>query len=296
LYIVFAMTISILTLTYILIVANVGLSLYAMRDAAFRDRHVLHIGAIRHQREYGRFLVSAFLHGGWWHLLFNMYALYLFGKLLNDAALDLYPTPIAGLPPWAFLLIYAGSLLGGSGLTWLVHRHHEDFRSLGASGAINGLIFATIFWLPELRIWFLPGWLFGGLYVLASLYGIRNRWGNLAHEAHLGGALSGLLLALLLRPDLLAGRWLLVAALVVPSIAFLYMILRMPERLRMPSSFRFAPVRVREVVGKVVPPRPATPAFGSVQEEIDFLLDKGVDKLSSRERARLEELSRSLGE
>lgn len=289
------MMISIFTLTLILILVNTGLSLYALQDPAFRDRHVLHVGAIRTRGEYGRLFLSAFVHGGWWHLLFNMYALYLFGKLLDDAARDLYPTPIMGLSPLWFLLVYVGSLAGGSLLTWYVHRHHDDFRALGASGAINGLIFATIFWLPDLKVWFMPGWLFGGLYVLASLYGVRNRWGNLAHEAHLGGALTGLLLAVAYRPDLLAVRWPLVVALVLPSAAFLYLILTQPERLHLPSTFRFAPARVREVVGKVVVPHvTAGPAFASVQEEIDHLLDKGVENLNSRERARLEELSREL--
>lgn len=289
------MMISIFTLTLVLILVNAGFSIYAWQDTVFRDRHILHVGSIRERGEYDRLLVSAFLHGGWWHLLFNLYALYLFGKLLDDAAQDLYPTPLAGLSPIWFLLLYFSSLGGGALLTWLVHRNHDDFRALGASGAINGVIFATIFWLPELKVWFMPGWLFGVLYVLASLYGVRHQWGNLAHEAHLGGALTGLVFAVGFLPDLLLTRWPLVLALGLPSLVFLYLIIRMPERLFLPATFRFAPARVREVVGKVVTSQAKPgPAFSSVQEEIDYLLDKGVENLSSRERARLEELSREL--
>ena len=113
---------------------------------------------------------SGFLHVNWMHLIFNMIALYFF-----SGSLELY------LGPLRFLLIYFASLVGGDALSLFIHRNDSDYDSVGASAGVTGVIFASIALFPGMRIGLLflplaiPGWLFGLVYILYSIYGIRSR-------------------------------------------------------------------------------------------------------------------------
>jgi hypothetical protein len=73
-----------------------------------------------------------------------------------------------------------------------------------------------------------PAWVFGILYILYSLFGIRNRSGNIGHEAHLGGAMGGLIIALLYYPNLLEQNLYIILGMVVPTIVFLYIMVKHP--------------------------------------------------------------------
>ncbi|GAB4419185.1 MAG: hypothetical protein OHK0039_31350 [Bacteroidia bacterium] len=293
------MIISMYAVTIILILANVGVSLYGFYDRTFRERYVLNTGRIRLDREYGRLLVSAFLHGDWWHLLFNMYTLYAFGEALHFYSMptDLMPpTPVSGMLPVFFVLLYLFGLLGSDLMILFLRRHDNGYRALGASGAISALVFATIIWIPDLRIWFLPGWLFAMTYLMISLYGVRHAWGNISHDAHLGGALAGMLFAVAYYPGVVSHRPAVLLVMLLPALALgVWLYLKPDWQPR--TLFRQPPARTRVPlpVNGPTSSRSTTPQeFRNIQDEIDHLLDKGLDKLSSRERKRLEELSRKL--
>jgi len=87
--------------------------------------------------------------------------------------------------------------VGGNLLALVIHRKNPSYSSVGASGAINGVIFASIAVFPGMKIFFMPGWVFGLIFILYSLYGIRSQKQNIGHESHLGGALAGMLVAIL---------------------------------------------------------------------------------------------------
>ena len=152
---------------------------------------------VRFGRGYQLF-TSGFLHADLGHLFMNMFTLYFFGPAMERI-----------LGSGGFLVLYLGSLLAGSLLTLALRSRDPGYRAIGASGAISGLLFGYVLFRPLSRIYIflipvgIPAVLFALGYVAISILGMRSRWGRIGHEAHLGGALGGLLLTLLLYP----GAW-----------------------------------------------------------------------------------------
>ncbi len=276
-----------------LIIANVAVSLYGFRQRAFFERYKFHVGEILGRKAWDRLLVSAFLHANLLHLFFNMWALYVFGEHLNK-----------DLGSAVFLLLYGLSLLGGDVFALLFHRNHPSYSAVGASGAISGVVFASIFLTPGIRIMIfplpigMPAWVFALGYTAFTLFGIRSQRGNIGHEAHLGGAVAGMLIAAALRPTevIVEQPWLFFGIL-VPVVVFMVVFAQFPHLFgrRASSWFRF-PSTPREAA-----PRSSAAAERLRQkEELDRLLDKisegGLGSLSAAERERLDRISRELRE
>ena len=124
----------------------------------------------------------------------GMISLYLFGSTIERF-----------LGARDFLTIYFGSIVGGSLLSLLIHRRH-DYRAYGASGGVCGIIFAHIFLFPGGSISFfpfpygIPSWLYAICFMLGSFYGMKAQRDNIGHDAHLGGAILGLLITAALQP------------------------------------------------------------------------------------------------
>jgi membrane associated rhomboid family serine protease len=193
-------------------------SYLGFRDAAFRAKYVFWPEAILARREYYRLVTSGFLHLDGGHLLMNMLSLYFFGPMLERV-----------FGPAQFLAIYLGAMLGGDLLALYVHRH-QDYRALGASGGVAGIIFAYILLFPggHIGMYFLPigipSWLYAIGFLLASFYGMHRNLGNIGHDAHLGGALVGLFLAAAFHPMAIRyNPWLFGVISSGTALLFLYM-------------------------------------------------------------------------
>jgi hypothetical protein len=190
-------------------------------------------------------------------------------------------------------MIYFASLIGGNLLSLLIHRKDGDFSSLGASGAICGVIFASIVLFPGMRVGLLflpiPGWLFGVLYIGLSMYGIRSKKDNIGHEAHLGGALIGMLMALLINPSAFLTNLPVILVIMIPTIVFIYIIIKRPDLLLI-DNFYFKQHTDHYSIDHAYNEKRTRN-----QQELDRLLDKiskkGIDSLSKREKERLKELS-----
>lgn len=212
--------------TLALIAANILISYKGFRDASFFDRNLFEVGRVLHHREYGRLFMSGFLHVDWTHLLFNMFSLYSFSAIMEQI-----------LGPVNVLIIYFASLFGGDLLALFIHRRHPGYRAVGASGAVSGVIFAAIAIVPDIHVSLflipigIPGWLFGICYVIYSMYGIRTSAGNIGHEAHLGGALVGLVTAVLIVPAVLKHNTLPVTLIGVAGTVFLLLMVFRPDLL-----------------------------------------------------------------
>lgn len=183
-------------ITLALLLLNVGISGYTMLgDLRLIDELSFRPVRIQQQGEYYRFLTAGFVHAGGAHLAFNMITLYFFGPQLEGL-----------LGPGAFLLLYFGSELAAHGLTFLFHRGDPQYAAVGASGAISGVLFAFCLYFPlrmlgVMMVIPMPAILFAVLYVVVSVYAIGQQQGmrgGIAHEAHLGGALGGVLLTILI--------------------------------------------------------------------------------------------------
>lgn len=189
--------------TFVLIVVNVVLSLYVLLgDPRLMERYSLRPDAVLRQRQVDRLVLSSFLHVGLGHLAFNMLTLFFFGPVLEGV-----------LGSVRFALLYFGSELVSSLYTVWRRRGDTAYSAVGASGAITGIVFAFCLFAPFERIYVffalpIPAILFAVFYVAGSIYAMKQAQasglqGGVAHEAHLGGALGGVLLTIVLYPAVL---------------------------------------------------------------------------------------------
>src|ERR1043165_5872820 len=153
----------------LLVIINIIISYRGFNNGQFFDGYKYEVDAILIRKDYIRLLSSGFLHVDWRHLIFNMVSLYAFCGSVEFM-----------LGPFNFLLIYFASLIGGDLLSLYIHRQHGDYSSVGASGAVCGVIFASIALFPGMVIGFfgldltVPAWIYGILFVLYSIYGIKS--------------------------------------------------------------------------------------------------------------------------
>ena len=272
-------------LILLLIIANVWVSYKGFSNAAFFERYKFEVDRILVDRDYKRLVTSGFLHVGWTHLIFNMLALLSFSGMVSSS-LGMFP----------FLLIYFASLIGGGVFSLLIHRHHGDYSSVGASGAVCGLMFASVALFPGMSMGLflipisLPGWLFALLFVLFSIYGIRSQTNNVGYDAHLGGALAGMIVALLLHPSAVAYNLPVILIILLPTLVLIYLIVTRPQTLLVDNFFFKTHNDYYSIDHKYNVDRT------DQQQEVDRILEKisrrGMNSLSRKERNTLEDYSK----
>lgn len=181
--------------TLTLLILNIFASLIAFKNERFNEQNILWVGPMKARREWHRLVSSGFLHVNWPHLVLNMYGLYMFGPVI-----EYY------LGGTNFLIIYMASLIGGSLWACIWNRNNPHYRAAGASGALSGIILAFCMIDPFSMLLFLfiiPMWgiVFGiGFVVLSYVFSQReNR--VIGHEAHLGGAVTGIVTTLVMAPQ-----------------------------------------------------------------------------------------------
>jgi len=156
---------------------------------------------LRH-KQYSTLITSAFLHANLLHLLFNAFTFWAFAPQLEHAM---------GTGP--FLGLYFFGLLGSDLGTYFKHRHDPGYQCLGASGAILAVLFASIMYFPSSSIFIMPlpfpipAPLFAVAYLVYSYYASRQAKGHVNHDAHLAGAVAGVVFIGLLEPSKLAQAW-----------------------------------------------------------------------------------------
>jgi len=276
-----------LPISLILILANCLVSWKGFNDRNFYERYEFSLEKVKIYKQYYRLVTSGFLHVNWMHLIFNMIALYFF-----SSSVEFYFGPIN------FLLIYFTSMVGGDLLSLFIHRYDSSYSSVGASGAVSGVIYASIAVFPGMKMGFffipisIPAWIFGLGYVAYSIYGIRSRRDNVGHESHLAGALIGMLLAVAMFPAALTENYLTIGAIALPSIIFIYIILTRPHVLLIDNQFfktqkKYYSVDHRYNAEKL-----------DRQMEVDRILDKinkrGMKSLTPKEKEILEQYSKTV--
>lgn len=151
--------------------------------------------AVTRDKQWYRFFSCGLIHADYGHLIFNMYALYIFGGPVEEAFSDIFGAKGKLL----YLLMYISALFVCLLPTYAQNKDNSSYRSLGASGAVSAVIFAYIFldplsrlgliFIPGLRV---PGFIFGFLYLVVSSYLDKRGGGNVNHSAHIWGALYGI--------------------------------------------------------------------------------------------------------
>jgi membrane associated rhomboid family serine protease len=269
----------------LLIVVNFFVSYRGFINSMLFDNYKFQVDKILINKDYKRLVTSGFFHVSWSHLIFNMISLYAFAGLLEAQLGGLY-----------FAIIYFASLIGGDLVALVVHRNHGDYSSVGASGAVCGLIFASIALFPGFGLGFwglpsIPGWLYGILFVAFSIYGIKSNRNNIGHEAHLGGALVGMIVAILMYPAALIENFLPILVIMVPTLVFIYLIVTKPQILYVDNFFFKTHRKYYNIDEKYNAEKL------NRQKELDRLLDKiskkGMSSLTDKEKQQLEDYSKS---
>jgi len=258
------------------------------RDQAYTDQYIFDVDKILKEKQYHRLISSGFLHGGWFHLIFNLVALLSFSN-----SIELIFGKIK------YLILFFVSLIGGNLLALFFHRNHGDYRALGASGAISGVVFASIVLMPESTLSLImipikfPAWFFGIVFILVSIFGIKNSWGNIGHAAHLGGAIVGMLMTIALYPSVLELHPWILAAFLVPCIVFFFLLYRYPEMMMVND---FLSKKFKTIRADIRRKQMEKPAELDPKEELDRILDKirksGMESLTLKEKRDLQRFSK----
>lgn len=277
-------------ITILVLLVTAGVSIVAFTRADLQERLMFKPTEIFRAKQYERLFTSGLIHADWGHLGMNSLSFYLFGRNIELT-----------YGPVILLTVYMAGIVGGSLLSLFVHRHEAEYRALGASGGVCGVIFASIFLLPDYSISFLlfpigiPPYAYAIIFLVTSFIAHRRRSDKIGHDAHLGGAIVGLLTATALYPEkIFAEPWLFGGVLVL-SLVILFILIRDPgHMLEFRLNFGSQPQgnqryqrydEARERREKM--------------EEIDRLLDKvaahGMNSLTRAEREELEALSKEIG-
>ncbi|MGB1308175.1 MAG: rhomboid family intramembrane serine protease [Oceanihabitans sp.] len=198
--------------TIVIIAANVLISYKGFSDYSFFEKYKFNVGAIKRGEQF-RMFSSGFLHVDTQHLLFNMITLFFFANVV-----------LQDLGAFNFILIYIGSLLVGSLLSLYFHKNEYHYSAVGASGAVTGVLYAAILLRPDMSLFLffvpipIPAYVFGIGYLLYSIYGMKNKVGNIGHDAHFGGAIGGYIITLILATWLFETNLLMIGLLAIPIV------------------------------------------------------------------------------
>jgi membrane associated rhomboid family serine protease len=197
-----------LPLVGILIIGlNILFTFIGFKNDNFFDQYRFQIGKIR-EGEYFRLLSSGFLHVNTTHLLFNMFTFYFFVNIV-----------LGMLGTVSFLGLFLGSLLAGNFFAYYFHFKDSYYSAVGASGAVTGVLFSALLLYPNIELMLflipipIPGYLFGIGYILYTLYGMKAQNDTIGHTAHFGGAIGGILITLLVKPEVLYSSILMLSIL-----------------------------------------------------------------------------------
>ncbi|NBY25655.1 MAG: rhomboid family intramembrane serine protease [Chitinophagaceae bacterium] len=186
--------------TQIIIFITAIVSIVAFSSTTIKEQLLFKPVLIQKRNEWYRFFTSGLIHADWEHLLFNMLTLYLFGEgleaqfnrdnLFGENGAILYSTLYISAFPFSMITSY-----------WK-HKQNTRYASLGASGAVSAILFASILLNPTIKIGFfilppvIPGFVFGPAYLLLSSYLNKKGKDNINHAAHIAGAIYGVIFTL----------------------------------------------------------------------------------------------------
>ena len=214
-------------ITIIIIAATVQISLRAFNNYAVFARFKFQPQAILQGKQHDRLLTSGFLHVDMTHLLFNMLTLFFFANVVINFFARLMGNDVA-TGSVIFAVLYLLAIIGGNLLALLFQKNNPSYSAVGVSGVVSGFFFASIVVYPDVEFFLffdipMKCWIFAILYLGYSVYGVQKQLGNIGHEAHLGGAIVGLIFPLIFAPYLLEQNMIYILGMLIPIAVLLVM-------------------------------------------------------------------------
>jgi len=192
-----------ISITVILIAITCLTSYQAFQNHQMMGRWMFTPYLIRTDNQVDRFVLSGFIHKDGTHLLFNMFTFYFFGRLVEQFLFYNMGQVTGGI---VYVLFYIIAIIISDIPTYLKQKDNPSYHALGASGGVSATVFASIMLVPLSDICLfglicLPGFILGILFLIYSVVkGMQDKDG-INHDAHLYGALFGIIFILILTPQ-----------------------------------------------------------------------------------------------
>lgn len=185
------------SVTFLLIAINTVVSLIALYGSPqLIEKGYLKPYRVVREHTWYELFTSGFLHANFGHLFVNMFTLYFFGSIMEQI-----------LGPVYFIGLYLTALIVAGIPSVIKFKNDPNYATLGASGAVGGVLFAYIFLFPLESIYLLfipipiPAFIFGILYLVYSMYESKQARGKINHEAHMAGAIWGIVYLVVFVPN-----------------------------------------------------------------------------------------------
>ncbi|MFI5134861.1 MAG: rhomboid family intramembrane serine protease [Chitinophagales bacterium] len=190
-----------MNITYIIIIVTALASVTAFQSSELMDRWIMRPYDVKYRNQWYRFITSGFIHANWSHLIINMLVFYSFAIVVTQY----YDAYFGARAVYYFIMLYLGGMIIADVPTYFKHREQSWYASLGASGAVSAVTFASVLIEPRSMIYLmgfvpLPAIIWAVGYLVYSQYMGRRGGDNINHSAHFYGAVFGLIYTLALRP------------------------------------------------------------------------------------------------
>jgi membrane associated rhomboid family serine protease len=194
-----------MSITLSIIIITAVISIMAFQNPEIISKGIFNPVAVSRRNEWYRFFSSGFLHANWLHLILNMYVLWLFGNLTEQYFQALFQ-PVGKL---LYLALYLLAIPVSETYSYIKHRNNYLYNSLGASGAVSAVLFASILFMPLSKTYLLfipvgiPAFVFGPLYLAYCAYMSKHGNDQIGHDAHFYGAVFGFIFPVLFKWELI---------------------------------------------------------------------------------------------
>jgi membrane associated rhomboid family serine protease len=184
----------------IVFIFTIVTSIYAFNDSSLYGKFMLHPYSVSRRHKVYTLITSGLIHADWMHLIFNMMTFFFFAFQLE-----------AMIGSWQFGMVYFVSLVLSDIPSVMKHKNDMWYNSLGASGAISGVLFSYILFQPFSSMMIfpipIPIWaiIFGPLYLMYCVYASKQARDHINHDAHFFGALTGMIVTILIVPGVIPG-------------------------------------------------------------------------------------------
>ena len=191
-------------ISFFIIVFTCIISILCLRDETLFHKLKFNAYDVRHSNQWYRFFTYGFVHASWVHLFVNMFVLLSFGEFVEKRFHGIFHDKYI----LYYLLLYIGGLLISIIPAYGKHKNDVFYNSVGASGAVSAVVFSSIILFPlgKISLFFIPvgipAPLFGLLYIGYEFYMKKRAGDNIGHDAHIWGAVFGIIYTIALRPSL----------------------------------------------------------------------------------------------